>query len=198
MRVRRESQHELGAAVRPRSLKAGRREKGRLLDECVASTGDHRRYALTRRRRAPGTVGVDAQAQWRARGGGAPMDIRGIIWVGTATPKHREMAAFLGQVLGLPQAPDSTPEVPLFTLPDGATLAVMTPAAGADATDTRVVGFRVADLDAAIADLERAGAEVLGPLFSGPRGRWQHFRAPDGWVYELIEDGAPAGQARST
>jgi hypothetical protein len=45
--VRRQSKHELAAAVQPRYLKATRRERMRLLDEFVASTGYHRRYALT-------------------------------------------------------------------------------------------------------------------------------------------------------
>jgi hypothetical protein len=53
MRVRRQSKHELAVAVRPRYLKAGRREKGRLLDEFVASTGYHRRYALMLLRHGP-------------------------------------------------------------------------------------------------------------------------------------------------
>jgi hypothetical protein len=45
--VRQQSKWELAAAVQPRYLKASRAERARLLDEFVASTGYHRRYALT-------------------------------------------------------------------------------------------------------------------------------------------------------
>ncbi len=45
--VRQQSKWELAAAVQPRYLKATRAAKTRLLDEFVASTGYHRRYALT-------------------------------------------------------------------------------------------------------------------------------------------------------
>jgi tetratricopeptide (TPR) repeat protein len=44
-----------------------------------------------------------------------------------------------------------------------------------------VAGFAVADLDSATAELADAGVELLG----GPGPSWQHFRAPDGNVYEL-------------
>src|SRR5688500_10770118 len=44
--VRQRSRHELAAAVQPRYLKATKAERTRLLDEFVASTGYHRRYAV--------------------------------------------------------------------------------------------------------------------------------------------------------
>lgn len=45
MGVRRESKHELAAGWHGRYLKADRRERSRLLDEFVALTGCHRKYA---------------------------------------------------------------------------------------------------------------------------------------------------------
>jgi catechol 2,3-dioxygenase-like lactoylglutathione lyase family enzyme len=46
----------------------------------------------------------------------------------------------------------------------------------------------VPDLDAAAEQLTRAGAELLrSPGQGPPQYRWQHFRAPDGCVYELVE-----------
>jgi hypothetical protein len=45
MDVRRESRHEVIEALRRRYRGAGRAEKGRLIDEAAAVTGDHRRYA---------------------------------------------------------------------------------------------------------------------------------------------------------
>lgn len=45
MGVRQESKHELAAGWHGRYLRAGRRERGRLLDEFVALTGYHRKYA---------------------------------------------------------------------------------------------------------------------------------------------------------
>ena len=45
-----------------------------------------------------------------------------------------------------------------------------------------VVGFAVRDLPAAVDELRRAGVELLGE----PGPTWQHFRGPDGNVYELV------------
>jgi hypothetical protein len=47
-----------------------------------------------------------------------------------------------------------------------------------------VAGFAVRDLPAAVGELRRAGLELLGE--AGPT--WQHFRGPDGNVYELVAD----------
>ncbi len=46
MRVKRESKQELAEAVRERYRRAGKQEKGRILDEFVAATGYHRKYAV--------------------------------------------------------------------------------------------------------------------------------------------------------
>ena len=45
-----------------------------------------------------------------------------------------------------------------------------------------VVGFAVRDLPAAVDELRGAGVELLGE----PGPTWQHFRGPDGNVYELV------------
>jgi len=45
--VRQQSKHELVDAVQARYLRATRAEKGRMLDEFVATTGYHRKRAIT-------------------------------------------------------------------------------------------------------------------------------------------------------
>ena len=51
----------------------------------------------------------------------------------------------------------------------------------------RSIGFRVETLDDAIAELRSAGVEVDEPA-ENDRQRYAHFRAPDGRLYELVED----------
>ncbi len=61
MGVRRASKHELAAEWRGRYWKASRKERGRLLDEFVATTGYHRKYANLLLRHGPpkGSTGPD-------------------------------------------------------------------------------------------------------------------------------------------
>jgi hypothetical protein len=47
-----------------------------------------------------------------------------------------------------------------------------------------VIGFAVRDLPAAIDELSRSGVELLGE----PGPTRQHFRGPDGNIYELVAD----------
>ena len=53
MGVRQASKHELAEAQRERYVKAGRVEKGRILDEFVAATGYHRKRAVQLLRHGP-------------------------------------------------------------------------------------------------------------------------------------------------
>jgi catechol 2,3-dioxygenase-like lactoylglutathione lyase family enzyme len=116
------------------------------------------------------------------------MKITGLGWVGTRTSKYQPMVAFLKDVLGL------TPHVEedgfaFFRLPNGDTIEVF----GDNDEHHRffttgpVVGFRVADVPAAQAEMEAAGIEFLGRPASSSEGyAWSHFRAPDGNVYEIM------------
>ena len=58
------------------------------------------------------------------------------------------------------------------------------------ASNPVVAGFLVDDIEAARDELVRTpNVELLGELRVMPNGyAWQHFRAPDGHVYELPSD----------
>ena len=55
------------------------------------------------------------------------------------------------------------------------------------ASNRVVCGFEVDDIEGASQELQRAGIELIGGLVRSPRSgaAWQHFRGPDGLVYEL-------------
>jgi hypothetical protein len=65
MGVRRESKHELAEGWHGRYLKADRRERGRLLDEFVALTGYHRKYANSLLKHGPPKAGALARRRGR-------------------------------------------------------------------------------------------------------------------------------------
>jgi predicted enzyme related to lactoylglutathione lyase len=115
------------------------------------------------------------------------MEVLGICWAGTRTERHDETAAFFREVLRLP-VKHVEPDFTVFGLPDGAALEIFGPSSRFNPHMTHpVVGFLVADLDQAHDELVRAGAEIVLPIQRGPEGAWLHFRAPDGFVYELSE-----------
>src|SRR5437763_16345119 len=70
MDVRRESRHEVSAAVRRRYRGAGRTEKGRLIDEAAAVTGYQRRYAQALLRKGVPYGGARPGRGGRPRGAG--------------------------------------------------------------------------------------------------------------------------------
>lgn len=113
------------------------------------------------------------------------MEITGLGWTGTRTDHGDELAAFYENVLGL-KPTHAEPGFWVFRLPDGRNVEVFgTEYPGKEHFDTGpVVGFAVRNLKDATTELEAAGVELLGQ--SGPT--WQHFRGPDGNVYELVAD----------
>jgi len=95
------------------------------------------------------------------------------------------MVRFVRETLGLEQVEVSGVEADLFELPDGARFAVAGPRGMGDTS--RSVGFLVESLDQAIAELRAAGVEVGDDVGENDQIRYVHFRAPDGKLYELIE-----------
>jgi catechol 2,3-dioxygenase-like lactoylglutathione lyase family enzyme len=134
------------------------------------------------------------------------MKILGLDWVGTRTDRFPETVDFFAQTLGLPVGLRKADFVRL-DLPNASCVEVF----GSGERDHLyfttgpVVGFLVEDLAAARHDLVRHRVELLGPM-SGEEGssRWQHFRAPDGYVYEVEENpdrrpgGTPVGPLEIT
>lgn len=112
------------------------------------------------------------------------MELLGICFAGTSSPQRRPMTQFVRGVLGLPQVKVDGVEADLFKLPDGSSFAVASP--GGMGESTRSLGFLVANLDEAIAELKAAGVTTDAPA-SNAVERYVHFTAPDGHLYELVE-----------
>ena len=110
------------------------------------------------------------------------MEVSGIGWLGIRTDKAEELVHFFRDVLSVPVA-HSEPAFWAFDLADGGQIEVFGEEfPGKAHLDTGpVVRFLVDDLAASTSELERRGVELLGE----PGPSWQHFRGPDGNVYEL-------------
>ncbi len=116
------------------------------------------------------------------------MRVLSLAWVGTRTTEYTATVAFFRDVIGLPVGA-SEPDFTVLEVPDGATVEVFGPASQYNRHLTHpVAGFRVAHLESAAAELQAAGIEIVLPLQGGESRSWLHFRAPDGFVYELMED----------
>jgi catechol 2,3-dioxygenase-like lactoylglutathione lyase family enzyme len=110
------------------------------------------------------------------------MEVTRLGYVGTRTARAAELAVFYERVLGL-RLVYTAQDLWVFELPDGTHVEVFGEAAPKKDhfLTGPVVGFAVADLPAAVEEMQSMGVELLGQ--SGPT--WQHFRGPDGNVYEL-------------
>ena len=114
------------------------------------------------------------------------MKIKGIVWLGTRTDQFEEMTKFCRDVLGLSQT-SLEPGLAVYETPDGDQFEVFGPQQSLNAFMTHpIAGFLVDDIVAARAEMEEKGIEFIGPIQGDTDNyRWTHFRAPDGFVYEL-------------
>ena len=115
--------------------------------------------------------------------------------MGVRTDRVAEMRRFALDVLGLRIADHDTEDFVELLTADGSRLELFGSVAAADGpwlfeVNTVVAGFLVDDIHLAREELHRTpGVELLGELETLPTGyAWQHFRAPDGQVYELTMD----------
>jgi catechol 2,3-dioxygenase-like lactoylglutathione lyase family enzyme len=121
----------------------------------------------------------------------------GIRWIGVGTRHVARMRSFAVDVLGMQVVGQDTDEFVELAMGDGAKLELFGSSAAADGpwmfeSNPVVAGFLVDDIESACAELARTpDVELLGELRVMPDGyAWQHFRAPDGHVYELTVDPA--------
>jgi hypothetical protein len=121
--------------------------------------------------------------------------VKGIRWLGVGTERVSLMRTFAIEVLGLRVDGQDTEDFVELAMGDGAKLELFGPAARADSpwlfeSNPIVAGLLVDDIEAAREELARTpDVELLGELQVLPSGyAWQHFRAPDGHVYELTAD----------
>lgn len=115
------------------------------------------------------------------------MRVLRLSWVGTRTPRYEQTVDFFHGVLGL-EVSHREDDFAVLDVPGGATVEVF----GERSVYNRhltspVAGFGVDDLESAAAELRDAGVEIVLPVTDGDTGRWLHFRAPDGFLYELSE-----------
>jgi catechol 2,3-dioxygenase-like lactoylglutathione lyase family enzyme len=118
------------------------------------------------------------------------MRVLSLVWVGTRTTEYTATFAFFRDVLGL-SVHSSESDFAVLDVPGGATVEVFGPTSQYNAhLKHPVAGFRVDDLAKAVRELQAADAEIVLPIQGGGTRSWMHFRAPDGFVYELVEDSA--------
>ena len=126
------------------------------------------------------------------------MKVQGIVWTGVQTERFDEMAAFLQALFGEPPGIEE-PGFGLWALGDGDIFEVFAGGTKPPFEGAPVVGFRVADLEAARRDVEAAGAEIVGGYGPNEAGYASvHFRAPDGNIYEIVHDPDHETRAETT
>jgi hypothetical protein len=115
--------------------------------------------------------------------------VLGIVWVGTRSDRFFDMASFFERTLGLTQS-TSSDGFNEYMLPNADRVALISSSdeSSGELTTGPVPGFLVSDISAAVDELRAAGIELIGELQRHGSYSWQHFRAPDGNVYELVED----------
>jgi hypothetical protein len=125
------------------------------------------------------------------------VQVKGFRWLGVGTDRVASMRSFAIDVLGLHIDGEDTEDFVELATRDGSKLELFGPAAREDSpwlfeSNPVVAGFLVDDIEAAREELAGTpGVELLGDLQRLRDGyAWQHFRAPDGHVYELTYDPA--------
>lgn len=121
------------------------------------------------------------------------MRVLGIVWMGVRTPSYDALRTLFSTVMGMPVTKAGS-DITWFGLPGGEEIQIY----GSTDNDHEffgdgpTVGFLVDDFAGALSEMSAAGVEFIGePQTDGARW-WNHFRGPDGNVYEILGDGPGA------
>jgi len=114
------------------------------------------------------------------------MKVKGLVWLGTRTAKFEAMVNLFQNIMGIPVS-HQEPGFVVLDLPSGDLVEVFSEQSPYNAFFTSpVAGFLVDDIASARAEMESQGIEFIGPTEVMEDGyAWAHFRAPDGFIYEL-------------
>jgi catechol 2,3-dioxygenase-like lactoylglutathione lyase family enzyme len=118
-------------------------------------------------------------------------------WIGVVADDLESQRRFWGQLLGVPED-HSGPDFVCFVLPTGESFEVIERSVDPEYDLPRFqVGFEVADIESARADLLRRGVEpvtdVVGEDTSSP---WAYFRDPEGNVFEIKQRAGESSHRR--
>lgn len=114
------------------------------------------------------------------------MKVKGIAWLGTRTSNFDAMIDMYKNIMGF-DVVHQEPGFVVMDLPNGDRVEVF----GEDSPynpffTSPVAGFLVEDVASARVEMESQGIEFIGPIETAEDGNaWTHFRAPDGFIYEL-------------
>src|SRR5262249_27136513 len=114
------------------------------------------------------------------------MKIKGLVWLGTRTSKFDAMLNLYQNIMGI-NLTHQEPGFVVMELPGGDKIELLRDESSYNTFFTNpVAGFLVDDIDSARAEMENHGIEFIGPTEKTEDGNmWAHFRAPDGFIYEL-------------
>ncbi|HEX9121757.1 MAG TPA: VOC family protein [Actinomycetota bacterium] len=114
------------------------------------------------------------------------MQVKGLVWAGTATERFEETVAFFRDVLGLSVFHESE-HLSVLRTPGGEWVEVFGPGHEhfAEFDTGPVVEFLVDDVGTSRADLEGRGVQFLHDSHTWGDYAWAHFRGPDGKIYGI-------------
>ena len=121
------------------------------------------------------------------------MEVKGIIWVGSATDDQKTTTQFFADFLGM-EVIAEVPGLSRLTAANGDRLEFFGPdSVEHDQLDTGpVAGLWVDNAEEARDELLAAGVDEVTHLERGGDGhRWFYLRAPDGRYYEICEHPEP-------
>ena len=116
------------------------------------------------------------------------MAVKSLVWLGIRTPEYARMISLYRDLLAL-EVIHETETATWFRMADGNEVHVY---AQSDADHDffgcgPVVGFLVDNFDETHSRMIAAGIEFIGEPQREGGSVWNHYRAPDGNIYEIME-----------
>lgn len=121
------------------------------------------------------------------------MKVKGLVWLGLRTAQFEETVKLFRDVMGM-ETIRNEPEIAGFRLTNNTQVEIYRPEEDFHSffTSGPVVAFLVDNVDEARAEMEAAGIEFIGPIQRAGSTSWNHFKAPDGTVFEIMSRGNEA------